>query len=140
MISLISGDTLQNDQKVLDPVCGSGRMLLSAAKRNRFAMFYGADLDVTCCKMALINMLLNSLTCEISHMNSLTNEFFTGYHVPITLVDGFYIPTYVEFTEAALSHIWLHPLKGNQDKPRFQTPFEWVRSVNPINEAQYSLF
>lgn len=46
MISMMSGDTLQDGQNVLDPACGSGRMLLAAAKRNRFALFYGADLDI----------------------------------------------------------------------------------------------
>lgn len=42
MLSIMSGDTLSDGQKVLDPACGSGRMLLAAAKRNRFALFYGA--------------------------------------------------------------------------------------------------
>ncbi|GAC1315123.1 MAG: hypothetical protein NVSMB24_40450 [Mucilaginibacter sp.] len=55
---------------VYDPACGSRRMLLAAAKSNRHAMFYGADLESTCCKMALINMLFNSLGGEIAHMNS----------------------------------------------------------------------
>ena len=76
MISeMILDCNLADGQTVIDPTCGSGRMLLAAAKRNRHALFYGADLDVTCCKMTLINMLFNSLTGEITHMNSLSNEF-----------------------------------------------------------------
>lgn len=139
MMSIISADALQDGQKVLDPACGSGRMLLSAAKRNRFAIFYGADLDNNCCKMALINMLLNSLTGEIAHINSLSNEFYTGYQVQTTVVNGFHIPFYIEFTEPELSHIWLHPLKGSDTKI-FDKPFEPIKASSSINGIQIRLF
>ena len=51
------------------------RMLLAVAKLDRSSLLNGADLDITCCKIALLNMLLNSLTGEIVHMNTLSNEF-----------------------------------------------------------------
>ena len=47
MMSIMSAYTFEDGQKVLDPACGSGRMLLSAAKCNRFALFYVANLDAT---------------------------------------------------------------------------------------------
>ncbi len=128
MMSIMSADTLEDSQKVLAPTCGSGRMLLAAAKRNRFALFYGADLDITCCKMTLLNMLLNSLTGEIAHMDSLSNVFYTGFDVQTTLISGYYIPFYTEFTEPELSNIWLHPLKGNNTKSTFEKPFDVKRS------------
>jgi len=140
MLSIMSDDALEDGQRVLDPACGSGRMLLAAAKRNRFALFYGADLDISCCKMALINILLNSLTGEIAHMNSLSNEFFRGYKVQTTLVNGFHIPFYVEFVDAELSYIWLHPLKGTEPKAKFDTSFEPVKASQPISGIQASLF
>lgn len=140
MLSMMSGETLQDDQRVLDPACGSGRMLLAAAKRNRFARFYGADLDITCCKMALINMLLNSLTGEIAHMNSLSNEFFIGYKVQTTIVNGFQIPFYLEFTKGELSEIWLHPLEVKDGKPVFKEPFQPIKNTSPINGVQGKLF
>ncbi|MES2378140.1 MAG: N-6 DNA methylase [Bacteroidota bacterium] len=140
MLSIMSGDTLSDGQKVLDPACGSGRMLLAAAKRNRFALFYGADLDNTCCKMALVNMLINSLTGEIAHLNSISNEFSRGYTIQTTLIGTHHIPYYIEFTEADLSHIWLHPLKGNDIKPKFDNAFEPIRASQPINGVQGSLF
>ena len=133
MMSLMTADTLEDGQKLVDPACGSGRMLLATAKRNRFALLYGTDLDNTCCKMALIDMLLNSLTGEIAHMNSLSNEFFTGYKVQTIIVNGFYIPFYIEITEPELSHIWLHPLKGQTSKPKFDKPFEPMRSLTPLS-------
>lgn len=103
------GDNPQPGQTVLDPACGSGRTLLAAAKINRHLRFYGADLDATCCKMALINMLLNSLTGEIAHMNSLTNEFYRGYHCQTKLINGYHHPYFVEFTDPNESRIWLRP-------------------------------
>jgi len=100
---------MQPGQKVLDPACGSGRFILSAAKINRSLDFYGADLDSICCKMALVNMLLNSLTGEIAHMDSLSNDFFVGYQVKRVLINGFYYPFFEEFTTPERSNIWLHP-------------------------------
>jgi type I restriction enzyme M protein len=141
MISAMTiGEGIENRETILDPACGSGRMLLAAAKQNRHSAFYGADLDSTCCKMALINMLLNSLHGEISHMNSLSNDFYTGYSVSTTMVNGYHIPYYTEFTEPELSYIWLKPLKGKEVKPAFTTLFEPVRVSEPINGVQGSLF
>jgi type I restriction-modification system DNA methylase subunit len=115
-------------------------MLLAAAKINRHAMLYGADLDNTCCKMALVNMLLNSLQGEICHMNTLSNDFYTGYKVSTVLVSGYHMPFYTEFTGPELSYIWLRPLKGHNAKPKFEKPFEPIRSKEAINGVQGTLF
>ncbi len=139
MISIMSGDTLQDGQKVLNPACGSGRMLLAAAKRNRFAKFYGADLDIACCKMALINMLLNSLQGEIAHLNSLSNEFYRGYKVRTTLIRPHYIPYYIEFTEPELSNILLSPVKEQAER-KFDKPFELLRTKALTDGIQGTLF
>ncbi len=85
-------------------------------------------------------MLLNSLQGEIAHMNTLSNDFYCGYKVCTTVVQGHHIPFYVEFTEAEQSYIWLHPLKGNSPKSAFSTPFEPIRTSQPINGVQGSLF
>jgi type I restriction-modification system DNA methylase subunit len=133
------GNDLQPNQTVYDCACGSGRMLLAAAKINRHVRLYGADLDITCCKMALLNMLLNSLRGEIAHMNSLSNDFYTGFKVDTVLVDTHYIPYYTEFTNPELSYIWLKP-NAKVAKPKFDKPFEPIRSSQPINGVQGSLF
>jgi len=141
MISAMSvGEALEDNKTVCDPACGSGRMLLAAAKINRHTLLYGADLDITCCKMALLNMLLNSLQGEVSHMNTLSNEFYKGYKVSTTLVNRYYMPYYVEFTEPELSYIWLKPAQSVKPKSAFTTPFEPVRTSQPINGVQGSLF
>jgi len=111
LLAQLSFITPESGKTILDPACGSGRMLLAAAKINRHLLFYGADLDTVCCKIALVNMLLQSLTGEITHIDSLLNEFFTGYHVNTTLCNGYYHPWYREFTNPKESVIWLRPKK-----------------------------
>lgn len=134
------GDKPEPGQTVCDCACGSGRMLLAAAKINRHVKLYGADLDNTCCKMALLNMLLNSLTGEIAHMNSLSNDFYTGYKVGTVLVDGFHYPYYIEFNKPEQSSIWLHDLKGTEVKSKFDKPFEAVSSKQQGTGVQGLLF
>jgi type I restriction-modification system DNA methylase subunit len=141
---MISAMTINADpekiETILDPACGSGRMLLAAAKINRNNEFYGAELDSTCCKMALINMLLNSLKGEIAHMNSLSNEFFTGYKVNTTLINGYHMPYYTEFNTRETSYIWFKPNQKVVSKQHLKTPFKPVSTSQPMNGIQGSLF
>ena len=67
--------------KVLDPACGSGRMLLRFAKHNPNNFFYGADVSDTCAKMTTINFFLNGLRGEVACMNSLSMEWFSGWQI-----------------------------------------------------------
>ncbi len=69
------------DQTVFDPACGSGRMLLRFANHNHENMFFGADNDQTCAKMATLNFFLNGLQGEVAWMNSLSMEWFGGWHI-----------------------------------------------------------
>lgn len=141
MMSIMSVDENSTPgQTVCDCACGSGRMLLAAAKLNRSLHLYGADLDLTCCKMALLNLLPNSLTGEIAHMNTLSNEFCTGFEVCTTVVEGHHIPFYVQFTEAEKSYIWFKPLQAKEIKSAFSRRFEPGRATQPINGVQGSLF
>lgn len=141
MLATISvGNEAKPGQTVCDCACGSGRMLLAAAKINRYMLLYGADLDITCCKMALVNMLLNSLQGEIAHMNTLNNDFYRGFKTGTVLVGMHYYPFYTEFTEAEQSRIWLRDLKGNEVRLTFDKPFEPIRASQPISGVQGSLF
>lgn len=69
--------------RVADPACGSGRMLLSAAKLNRSLMMYGADNDITCVHMAVINLCLNGLFGEIAWMDTLTGQWYRSYRIEL---------------------------------------------------------
>jgi len=55
-------ENAEDKSTVCDPTCGSGRMLLSAAKINRRLIFYAGDIDLNCCKMTAINFILNTKT------------------------------------------------------------------------------
>ena len=62
-----TAESLEEKQKektlrILDPSCGSGRMLLASGLENgRFHEYYGIDVDQTCVKMATMNLFLNGL-------------------------------------------------------------------------------
>ena len=71
----------QKADRVLDPACGSGRMLLSYAKQDHKNYFFGADNSNTCAKMATLNFFLNGLKGEVSWMNSLSMEWYGGWHI-----------------------------------------------------------
>jgi hypothetical protein len=90
--------------------------------------------------MALVNMMLKSLTGEIAHMNALSNDFYTGYKANTVLVDGYHMPYFTEFTNTDESYICLYDLKGTTSKSTFNTPFEPVRAAQPINGVQGWLF
>lgn len=101
MASLTIGDIdnedLEHRKTVCDPACGSGTMLLSAAKKSKRLLFYGADLDYTCCKMAAINLLINGLEGEISHMDTLSLKFHGAFRIGRTTLGN--IPAYKWFTD-----------------------------------------
>lgn len=63
---------------VLDPACGSGRMLLAFKKVSTVRhKYYGIDIDPMCVKMAVINLFLNGLSGEVMCANSLNPDDFS---------------------------------------------------------------
>jgi hypothetical protein len=85
-------------------------------------------------------MLFNSLQGEIAHMNTLSNDFYTGYRLSTNLVNGYHFPYYIEFTEPSQSYIWLKPNQIVIPKPKFDNSFEPIRASQPIIGVQGSLF
>ena len=86
MMAIVS-NPVQDNSRVFDPACGSGRILMATAKINRNAYFYGADFDSTCAKMTVINMCLNGMFGEVAHMDSIANRWFAGWVIS-PLIDG----------------------------------------------------
>jgi len=82
MMARMQGD-IADGSKIQDCACGSGRLLMAAAKINRNALFFGADVDRNCCLMTLINLCLNGLKGEVAWLNSLSNEFYGAWRVEI---------------------------------------------------------
>ncbi|MDN5215556.1 N-6 DNA methylase [Fulvivirgaceae bacterium BMA12] len=81
MAKLQLGNLEDEGNRILDPACGSGRMLLSTAKLYYRNYFFGADNNNTCAKMATLNFFFNGLQGEIAWMNSLSMEWYGGWHI-----------------------------------------------------------
>lgn len=123
MMSQITMPEVRNGENILDPACGSARMLLAAGKRNRHAYFYGCDNDITCCKMAVINLLQNTLQGEIALMNSLTMEYTKSWEVSYRYNSqiGGNLPVYRVIEDKDDSILWkLHMNSFNRQEPVIQ--------------------
>lgn len=73
-------------QRVLDPTCGSGRMLLASAENlGRSNEFYGIDIDHTCVKMTALNLFLNGIFhSEVLWADALLpNDFRMSYSISL---------------------------------------------------------
>jgi hypothetical protein len=74
----------QGADRVIDPCCGSGRLLLAAADVNPHAEFYGQDIDLRCVQMTAVNLALRNLYGQVIHGDSLSNErrliYQTGFN------------------------------------------------------------
>lgn len=67
---------------VLDPACGSGRLLLAFHSLDKYAhKYYGIDLDHVCALMSTINLLFHGMEGYIVHGNTISMDIFKGYHV-----------------------------------------------------------
>jgi hypothetical protein len=113
-------------KKVFDPACGSGRMLLSAAKVSRRNRFYGADIDHRCCKMTAINFCLNRMIGEVAWMDTLKFEHWGGYTIFLDETRNF-IPA-IKKLQANEGYIYNNsfftpakkPVKENETSPTTQ--------------------
>jgi hypothetical protein len=124
-------------QRILDPACGSGRMLMAMAKLNRHALFYGADNDRNCALMTVVNLTLNSMYGEVSWMNSITNQYYAGWLIEPT-IHG--CPRVRQITEAE-SYIKLKLPEGvSKKQPAIQEIEIPVPKIENIQPKQGLLF
>lgn len=78
----VGRDVMTAEQTILDPACGSGRMLLSAhAMNGEHGLLFGADLDPMCAKMCALNFWLHGIRGEVACMDSLTQQWYFAYQV-----------------------------------------------------------
>ena len=66
-------------KSVIDPSCGSGRLLLASAEANPYAELLGWDIDPRCVRMTAINLALRNRYGWAVHGNSLTEEKWQIY-------------------------------------------------------------
>lgn len=70
-------ETGEEPYTIADPACGSGRLLIHAAKKipsEADALFYGQDKDVTCAKMTALNFTFFNMSGYAVHGDSLKME------------------------------------------------------------------
>ncbi len=109
MMAIISGasDKLTGAGKtILDPACGSGRMLLAWHVLAPGNFQYGADLDPICAKMTAVNMCVHGCVGEAVCMDSLNLEWRFGYRINPRL-NRYGIPS-IEPIRAEESRIMAH--------------------------------
>jgi len=94
--------------RILDPCCGSGRMLLASAKENGPEHeYYGIDIDHTCVKMTAINLFLNGMFhSEVMCGDALSPDDYRGSYKISFLPFGV-------FRVAEKENSWLYLLHKN---------------------------
>jgi len=101
--------------RILEPACGSGRMLVASSRiLGPEHHYYGIDLDLTCVRMAAINMFLNGIFHgEIMCANALDpDDFRVSYKLSMFPFGVFRI------TEKEQSPLWhLHRASFEKNEP-----------------------
>lgn len=65
---------------MLDPACGSGRMLLAGhALKKDHGLIYANDVDPVCVKMTALNFWMHGIRGEVACMNSLSLEWHFAF-------------------------------------------------------------
>lgn len=96
MAQLNIGPNLKDGETVADNAgCGSGRMILAAAKINRNAKFFGTDMDLTCCKMTVLNMIINTLEGEVTWADALRMKHYGSWIIRKRKVEGKWLPCFI---------------------------------------------
>jgi len=88
MMVEISGDEPDGRQTILDPACGSGRLLLTAGRRWLDAVLVGQDKDPICAKMAALNCCFMNLDAYIVQGDSLTLEYQRAWQTSFSPIGG----------------------------------------------------
>jgi len=85
MMALLTVDELKYGTNINDCACGSGRTLIAVARLNpdnRLKVFFvGQDLDITVCKMAVINFVMFGMAGVIIHMDTIRMEVYGGWRI-----------------------------------------------------------
>lgn len=89
MASMTIPGSEEEEPRVADPACGSGRLLHSAAKiLPATAHFTGVDLDSICAHMATLNLCFFNMNGVIIHGNALSMKYYNGWIIKRTAIGG----------------------------------------------------
>jgi type I restriction-modification system DNA methylase subunit len=122
---------------VLDPSCGSGRMLMAFAKGSKYMHgYFGIDIDYRCVKITAINLFLNGLKGEVICADALAgDDFRLCYRISIFPLGIFKI----EKKEDSI--IW-HSQQVKKPEVKVMLPSEerTVKPEQPTSASQLQLF
>jgi type I restriction enzyme M protein len=126
---------------ILDPTCGSGRTLISFHVANPGNYVYGQDIDLICCKMSVINLMLSGAVGEIVHCNALLiDDFMHGWSINQNL-SKFGLPSIKPVTkeQSKLLVMVKNTLSDNQNKRDISKANVKI-THKPNSSVQLSLF
>jgi type I restriction enzyme M protein len=88
----VKEDNPDRSLRILDPTCGSGRMLLAAHKElGSNHEYFGIDIDETCVQMTTLNLFLNGIFHgEVMCANALNSDDFRISYKPSFLPFGIF--------------------------------------------------
>lgn len=104
--------------RILDPACGSGRMLLAAHKvYGAGHEYYGIDIDRTCVKMAALNLFLHGMWhSEVMCADALRpDDFVITYHISLLPLGIFKIEAK---EKSMLWHLHKNSFEKNTKEPK----------------------
>lgn len=78
MVMCSEGGEKKTGQRINDPTCGSGRLLLAYHVRHLGNYLIGEDINRTCCLMTVCNMLIHGCVGEVIWHDSLDPKNFMG--------------------------------------------------------------
>jgi len=125
--------------RILDPACGSGRMLLASAKDSGPTHeYYGIDTDHACVKMTAINLFLGGLfKSEVMCANALLPDDFRVSYVISFIPFGIF-----KIEEKEKSRLWkLCQNTLKRPEKEFKPFSEWdTPKEQPVLTTQLKLF
>lgn len=113
VMALTNVKNIEDDEvlDVNDCASGSGRLLLAHHVLRPRDICHAADLDITSCKMTLINFILHGVKGSVNHMNTLSMEWFNGWKVNETMDLGMPF-TIMECENESQTYIFIGHDKG----------------------------
>lgn len=126
MVACTAGNRKETGQRMNDPTCGSGRLLLAYHVHNPGHYLVGEDISRTCCMMTVCNMLIHGCVGEVICHDSLQPDKFTdGWKVnPALHLTG--IPSIKRMKEEE----YRNPLPD-----RIGNFMEALRTINIVNQS-----
>lgn len=96
-------DEFTSPQSIIDPACGSGRMLLASSRiLGPMNYYYGIDIEATCVKICIINLFLNGVfRAEVMQANALFPDDFVVSYITSFVPLGIF-----RITEKEKSPLW----------------------------------